>query len=192
MAQRFLWLIRIAVVLAASCLSYKYADSQGKAALEKVRREHAEERATLAEEQAKEERRLRSLWLDEQTRADGLAQQLANEQRAFRHETDRLKKEIQHVTSQWRPHPQAALEPLPRCVFTHGFVRLYNDAIGAAVHPATVTKGGATETAAATDALDSGIDQASLLDHHIQYGERCRAIETQLNLLIDVYTKAEQ
>ena len=167
---------------------YSFADAKGRAKLAEAKTDWDAERLQLATDRIEAERKLRTDWLVEHARVNALATQLADSQRTLRSETERLKQEIKDVTKQWRPQPGAALEPLPRCVFTHGFVRLYDDAIGAIVYPEAATSSGIAAATGSTDAiesLDSGLDQADVLGHHIQYGERCRAIEEQLNRLID-------
>lgn len=114
-----------------------------------------------------------------------------------------LKKEIDYVTTHYRAGPTAEPKPLPSCIFTTGFVGVYNSAIG--VKPdttATMPATGATQRTAAAastataistpDALQpSGVRQADILQHLTGYGARCLAIEAQLNGLID-YVEQEQ
>lgn len=115
-----------------------------------------------------------------------------------------LREEIDYVTTYYRAGRTAEPEPLPACIFTTGFVGVYNRAIGA--EPSTATPmpaaGTAQRTAAAAstaatigssaDALQpSGIGQANILQHLTGYGARCLAIEAQLNGLID-YLEHEQ
>lgn len=117
-----------------------------------------------------------------------IAGQLTLAQRQYRETTDRLSGELARVTSQYRRSLDAAPEPLPACVFTRDFVRLYDEATGAYSVPDTGHAPGATASPDAADTawqLDSGISQRAFLAHHIRYAEQCRATAAQLNKLID-------
>ena len=120
-----------------------------------------------------------------------------------------LEEEIDYVTTRYRTGPLAQPEPLPACIFTTGFVGLYNSAIGATAAtggntlPASSATGVTKRTdtaanAAATastesDALrPSGIGQADILQHVTGYGARCLALEAQLNGLIDHLEKEQR
>ncbi|MCY1406805.1 hypothetical protein D3C76_513930 [compost metagenome] len=160
---------------------YAHAQAEGQVALEQLRREHAEQAEASAKQAAK---RL----AEQQTRANDLAGQLAEQQRQNRETTDRLKGEITRVTTLYRKALDAPPEPLPTCVFTRGFVRVYDAANGLDLPTASHTGGAATqaESAAAAEQLDSGIDQQQLLDTHIRNAEQCRNTAAQLNRLIDL------
>ena len=115
---------------------------------------------------------------------------LLAEQQANAASADTLKKDIDHVTSQYRAAPGAELQPAPRCVFTHGFVRVYNRAIGASPSGLSETDAasGADAAANAAETVDAGVSQQDVLAHAIDYGQRCRNLESQLDRLID-YTE---
>lgn len=111
-----------------------------------------------------------------------------------------LRQEIDYVTTHYRQSPAATPEPLPACIFTAGFVSVYNGAIspGGAITttvPVASSAARADTTANTTEALDalqpSDISQRDILHHISGYGSRCQAIETQLNGLID-YLENEQ
>lgn len=115
-----------------------------------------------------------------------------------------LEEEIDYVTTYYLAGSTAELEPLPACIFTTGFVGVYNSAIGAkpditATLPSVSTAervDAAARPASAinpkTDILQpSGVGQADILQHLTGYGARCLAIEAQLNGLID-YLEQEQ
>ena len=128
-----------------------------------------------------------------QARADGLASTLAEQQRQHRKTTDRLSGEIARVNDLYRDALDAPPKPLPACVFTAGWVRVYNEATGAgtaAVRPTGGTGGTAAppRSSAPFEQLSSGVSQAQLLAHHVQYAEQCRNTATQLDLLIDQVT----
>lgn len=118
--------------------------------------------------------------------ANQLGAQLLQERSQHAQDTQQLKRRIDRVTSQYRPAPNAPLQPVPRCVFTHGFVGVWNGAIGAAGVPAADHSAGAAAAAGPDEALDSGVRQSDILAHHADYGQRCRDIESQLNRVIDL------
>jgi hypothetical protein len=84
---------------------------------------------------------------------------------------------------------------LPECIFTNGFVGLYNESIWPINLPTIdIAAGtdGKTGAAAPVGAhgiasakAPSGIRQRDILHHINAYGERCLTIEAQLNGLID-------
>ena len=168
---------------------YGAAQTEGALALEKLRGEHQEQelaRAQAAEASAKAAaKRLQ----DEQARNDKLASDLAEQQRQHRKTTDYLTGEIARVADLYREALDAPPKPLPACVFTAGWVRVYDEAIGArAAVPAAADSGRAAAQGAearAAEQLDSGLSQAALLGHHIRYAEQCRNTAAQLDALID-------
>jgi hypothetical protein len=166
---------------------YAKAYAEADAALQKLKRLHAEEialRAVVAERDAKTAaQRLR----EAQVRYDQLASELADTQRENRQTTDRLTGEIARVTTLYRQARDAAPEPVPACVFTRGFVRVWDEATGAALPvPADPDRAAApAASAGAAEQLDSGLGQADVLGHHARYAEQCRNTAAQLNRLID-------
>lgn len=136
-------------------------------------------------------------------RANSANAAIQAEKQALAERARALEEEIDYVTTYYRSGPTAEPELLPACIFTTGFVGVYNSAIGAKPDiTATMPIAGATQrtTAAAdttatinsTDALQpSGVGQADILQHLTGYGARCLAIEAQLNGLID-YLEQEQ
>lgn len=126
--------------------------------------------------------------------ANNAAETLRTEKRAIQSHAEALREDIDHVTQRYRAATDAMPEPLPECIFTDGFVGLYNNAIrtdpaATAVSGADISSGTA-ETPGATGVADtslrpSDIRQSDILHHITDYGARCRAIEAQLNGLID-------
>ncbi|WJN78731.1 hypothetical protein [Burkholderia anthina] len=150
----------------------------GDAKVAKLERQYADG-ARDAVEQARIKERA------ETQRAAALAGDLFAEKARHALESDELKRRIASVTSQYRPAPDAPLQDLPRCVFTAGFVGVWNAAAGADGVPASDATAGAAAPAGANDALDSGVRQDDILAHHIDASRRSRDIESQLNKLID-------
>ena len=166
---------------------YDLAHSEGAAALEQLRREHAEAetvRARAAEASAKQAAKHLQA---EQARNDQLAADLAAQQRTHRETTDRLTGEIDRVNDLYQEALDTPPKPLPACVFTAGWVRVYDEASGARVPQTADTGRTAAQAAAAIAAeqLASGISQRQLLEHHVRYAEQCRNTAAQLDLLID-------
>lgn len=169
---------------------FRQAKSEGDLALEKLERTHqgeALERALAAAASAKEAaKKLQA----EQQRNDYLAASLAEQQRKHRTTTDRLTGEIARVNDLYRKALDAEPEPVPACVFTAGWVRVYDEATGAAAPglPAADVSGRAAAQGAearALDQLDSGIGPRDLLTHHVRYAEQCKSTAAQLGALID-------
>ncbi|SED09837.1 hypothetical protein [Pseudomonas anguilliseptica] len=166
---------------------FAQAKSDGDLALEKLRLEHAEAQLDLARHAVSSAKAAAKKLLDEQARNDKLAADLAEQQRTHRTTTDRLTGEIARVNDLYRDALDAPPKPLPACVFTAGWVRVYDEATGATA-PATTDTSRATAQVAegkAAEQLDSGISQRAVLEHHVSYAEQCRNTSAQLDLLID-------
>lgn len=176
-----LGLVAITMLAAGSggyWLGHGRAQATGDAALAKLQRSHATAVAAATAQALAKERELAAT-------AHQLGFQLLQAQARHAADTDQLKRSIPRVTSQYRPAPGAPLQPVPQCVFTHGFVGVYNAAIGAADLPAADTAAGAADAANPAAALDAGLQQADILAHITDYGQRCRDIASQLNRLLD-------
>jgi hypothetical protein len=137
----------------------------------------------LAAEQTRTAALLRERQLAE--RGDALAARLAAQQLADADLTAQLKRSLDRVTTVYHPAPDAPLQPLPRCVFTRGFVGVLNTAIGAEPMPAADHAGTADAETDTANSTDSGVSQTDLLDHLTDYGQRCQRLEHQLDALID-------
>ena len=169
-------------------LGHGVAKADGDAALADLQRTHAIASAKAADE-------ARSRLVAEVERNNRLAQALADEKAAHAQEKQTLLKRITNVTTVYVPTPGLAPRPLPRTVFTAGFMREYNAAIGLpapAAGTASAGLGGTAETSEASDAWlrDSGLSQADILAHVADYGERCRNLESQVNRLLDRHQEA--
>jgi hypothetical protein len=175
------------MALAGSVLGYRIghqgAADAGEAKLQALKAEHAKTDAAATAERLQQERAM--VRFANQAGAQLLAERSLHDQ-----EVQQLKGRIARVTNQYRPAPDAPLQPAPRCVFTNGFVGVWNAAIGAGTGvgelPSSVAPGGTDGSASADEALDSGVRPADVLAHHADYGQRCRGIESQLNRLLDV------
>ena len=178
----------LAAGITGHSIGHGSAKADGDAALAKLQRDHAVAVAKVADEA-----RLRLV--AEVEHNNRLAQALADEKAAHAQEKQTLLRRITNVTTVYVPAPGLAPRPLPRTVFTAGFMREYNAAIGLpapAAGTAAPGLGGAAETGEASDAWlrDSGLTQADILAHVADYGERCRNLESQVNRLLDRHQEA--
>lgn len=166
---------------------FRYAQSLGATALSGLKSEHAEQ--ALAAEKAS-----RLQLLQQVTRAQESESLLFNLMDQYAKEKQSLQERISHVTTQYRPAPGAAAQPIPRCVFTAGWLRDYNAALGVPAPGAGTTAtqpAQASRTAPGTDAelLESGITPADILAHAQDYGQWARNNLAQLNGLLDQQKK---
>lgn len=126
--------------------------------------------------------------------ANRTVSQLISDKQTIEERNTALQKEIHYVTTHWLPPGKTKAEPQTACVFTNGFVRVYNQSIttssGAAgmsaVAPTGSIEGSAKTTAVApNDMRPSDIGRADILQHIGQYGAHCQSVESQLNHLLD-------
>ena len=108
---------------AGYALGHRVAKADGDAALATLRKDNADAAAKAADDA-----RLRLV--AEVERNNRLAQELADEKAAHAQEKQSLLRRISNVTTVYVPAPGLAPRPLPPAVFTAGFVREYNAAIG--------------------------------------------------------------
>ena len=193
-------LLLAVLVLCCICMGlgaaggYRYAAAQGSAALAKADAAAAKERQATAEQRARQAVVASGRLTQQVLRAHALETQLSNTKAQHAKEKKALLQRISDVTTVYVPSPGAAPEPLPRCVFTAGFVREYNAAIGAgtdlpgdAQGTAATAASPAPSTTASTEAWlrESGLNQADILAHAGDYGEYCRNLGAQVNGLLD-------
>lgn len=173
---------------------FSVAKTQGEAALDKLKAEHALERQAQAEAgKAAAERAAQALAAEVQ-RGNDLALALDAKKTELRTTTERLTGEVARVTTLYRRAQDAQPEPLPAAVFTLGYGRLWNEALGlntsssGAGLPASTASGRAdaqASGAATPDDFASTLTPALLLANHIRNGETASACRAQLNALID-------
>lgn len=168
------------------CFGARYAEAQGNARLDRLKAVHAEQAHQTAITN-------RVQLLQQIERANQAEALLLSQQDGHDQDHQQLQERIPHVTTVYRPAPAAAPVVIPRCVFTAGWVRDFNLALGANL-PAT--GGGAATTSSAqaawpapgTDAelLESGVTPADILAHAQDYGRWARNNLAQLNALLDL------
>ncbi|MBG6291036.1 hypothetical protein I5I61_26570 [Pseudomonas nitroreducens] len=172
----------------ARAQGYATAQAEGKAALELQQRKYAEAEARRAQQAAADAKASAKREAEQAARADRLTADLAEQKRQYRNTTDRLSGEIARVNDLYRDALDAPPKPVPACVLTRGWVRIYDEATGARV-PTAADSAGATAPATAGDPaeqLPSGIDQRAVLAHHVRYAEQCQGTAAQLDALINV------
>lgn len=173
---------------------FSVAKTQGEAALDRLKAEYALERQVQAEAgNAAAERAAQALAAEVQ-RGNDLALALAAKKTELRTTTERLTGEVARVTTLYRRAWDAQPEPLPAAVFTLGFGRLWNEALGLTTRgsgaglPASTASGRAdakASGAATPDDFASTLTPTLLLANHIRNGETASACRAQLNALID-------
>lgn len=173
---------------------FSVAKTQGESALDKLKAYYALERQAQAEAgKAAAERAAQALAAEVQ-RGNDLALALDAKKTELRTTTERLTGEVARVTTLYRRARDAQPEPLPAAVFTLGYGRLWNEALGLAASnggaslSASAASGRADAQASGTatpDDLASTLTPALLLTNHIRNGETASACRAQLNALID-------
>jgi len=196
-----LWLALLALIVLGLHLNHRdgYAQgyaaalTQGEADLADLKRQHAQERQSQAEAgQAAAEQAAQRLAVEVQ-RGNDLALALDAKKTELRTTAERLTGEIARVTTLYRRALDASPEPLPAAVFTLGFGRLWNQALGVAPTSGADLPTGAApgradapaSGAGAHDDLASTLTPALLLANHIRNAEAASACRAQLNALID-------
>lgn len=176
---------------AAGSVGYGLGDRQAAAAgaadLADLKRAHAEQAV------ANGQRNLDDL-LSEMRRANDAEAQLINAKSQHQTELDHLQERIPNVTTVYLPAPAAKPVAIPRCVFTAGWLRDYNAALGVPAAVQGTTTGhpqAATNPAPGTDAelLESGVTPADILAHAQDYGMWARNNLAQLNAVLDLQEK---
>lgn len=121
-----------------------------------------------------------------QARGELLAMQLAQARANARVVYRTIREEVPRVTVVYRPAPGAPLEPVPRAVFTVGFVGLWNRALFAGELPGAASESAdsAAATHTADPALDAGITEDDVLRNHVDNAQICSDIRAQLEALI--------
>lgn len=168
---------------------YAKAKAEGDKALAELRLEHVELRAEAAEQNL-------DLYIKQVARAHQAEQLLLRAQAELKTTKQQLQERTAHVSNQYRPAPAAAPVATPRCVFTRGWVRDFNLALGAGL-PAAGTGATATSAAAAAwpaagadaELLESGVSPADVLAYAQDYGEWAQSNLAQLNKLLDLQEK---
>ena len=102
---------------------FRYAEALGNSNLQTLKTTHAEQAGA-----AEKENRLQLL--QQVARANESESLLFAAYESFKEEKRQLQERIPHVTTQYIPAPGAVAKPIPRCVFTAGWLRDFNTALG--------------------------------------------------------------
>lgn len=162
---------------------FRQADALGTARLETLTRQHAEQALAAAEQSLLRYRQQ----VERANQAEALM--LADRTRHAEH-VQQLQERIPHVTTLYRPTAAAAPVAIPYCVFTVGWLRDYNTALGvpgAATGPVASHAGPAPWAAAGTDAelLPAGVSPADILAHAHDYGRWASNAASQVTALLN-------
>jgi predicted GNAT family N-acyltransferase len=192
------WLLdrwQIALVLVAVAAVYLYGQSKYSDGFDKAAAEGAAQLGELktqhAEAALKTANQTRTDLQLQVTRAQAAEESLFQQFGIHADDVKQLQERIPHVTTQYKASVGAAAQPIPRCVFTAGWLRDYNTALGVPAARSATAAGTAAKTASAapgTDAelLESGVTPADILAHAQDYGRWARDNLAQLNTLLDL------
>lgn len=122
-----------------------------------------------------------------------LAERLIAANTTIDSQNKQLRERANDVSTRYRNQVDAALQPIPSWIVTHGWVCDYNRAIGYILPSSRAGISGIESTSCTTDAFSaSGVTAERILLHHEEYGAYCRRLEEQLNSLIDHVEFIEQ
>ena len=150
------------------------AEAEAEAAMNAYRLDVEEERRDRAEVYGKSLADALEKSQAEVKRADNIAAQYAKAKKEHAKNADALNKKI------------ASAVRGSEHIFTGGFVRLYNEAIGLSGDALSETlcprqpDGRTGAGAAACEELMDGVTEADVLQHISYYGKRCRGLEAQV------------
>lgn len=100
--------------------------------------------------------------------------------------TKHLQERVSNVSTQYRPHPDAGLLPVPGWVITHGWVCDYNRAIGYAMSGTDAAVSGDEDPSCTADPFSrSAVTAERILVHHEDYAAYCRKLEEQVSVLLN-------
>lgn len=122
------------------------------------------------------------------TRASAAESGYLTDQTAVTQSATAMKERIDHVVQPHRSPPAPGRKndaPVVGCVFSRGFVRVWNDAAGIAndrdsAMPTSADPAAAVVRPDADAAADSGVSQADILDWFVDYATRARNTESKL------------
>lgn len=165
----------------------RYAEAQGNARLEKLTSQHAEQARVAATDS-------RLQLLQQVTRANQAEALLLEQMDRHAQDQQQLLERIPHVTTVYRPTLAAAPVAIPHCVFTAGWLRDYNLALGVSAPAPGTAATTATQATWPTPGVDaellaSGVTPADILAHAQDYGRWARDNLAQLNQLLDLQKK---
>ncbi|OXI36754.1 hypothetical protein [Burkholderia aenigmatica] len=162
---------------------YGVAEAKGNQALSDYKARQASESATAASQAF-------GKYADNVLRGQHAEVQFLTDQGATTAQIGTLKEHIDavaqpHVSPPPRTSTAASVVTIDRCVFTRGFVSVWNAAAGIAdgADGALQVRAGSGSVAGASDtdaAADSGVSQQDVLDWFVDYAARARKTELKL------------
>lgn len=161
---------------------YRHAEALGASRLANLSSQY-DRQSRLAAEQS-------TLRLQQQiTRANQAEALMLNERERFAGVVSGLEERIVNVTTLFKPTPTTTPVAIPHCVFTVGWLRDYNTALGvpgAATGPVASHAGQAPWAATGTDAelLESRVTAADILAHAQDYGRWANNAVSQVTALL--------
>ncbi len=163
---------------------YKKAEAEGAAKFSQLETKQAEAALQAATQ-------TQSDLLRQVTRAQAAEESLFQQFGMHANDVKQLQERIPHVTTQYKTSVASAPQPIPHCVFTSGWLRDYNAALGVPAASSTTASSAPAKAASAapgTDAelLESGVTPADILAHAQDYGRWARDNLAQLNSLLDL------
>ncbi|WP_371356128.1 lysis protein [Pseudomonas chlororaphis] len=166
---------------------FRYAEALGNSDLQSFK-------ATQAVQAGAAEKENRLQLLQQVTRANEAEALLLTTLDRHAEEKRQLQERIPHVTTKYIPAPGAIAKPIPRCVFTAGWLRDFNTALGVpAPGPGTAVtaaeKAAWPATGSEAELLESGVTPADILAHAQDYGLWARSILAQFNALLALQEK---
>jgi hypothetical protein len=177
-------LLVTAVILSTYSVGVRHGQARGEANLEVLKNRHAEQQLSA-------ERDAHLGFLQQISRAQQ-SEELMFEYMARHAEQAKTRQErIPHVTTRYLPASSQTAQPVPHCVFTVGWLRDFNAALGV---PSGLTGAADTEpaetpngaTRADAELLESGVTPADILAHAQDYGLWVRRLVGQLNAVLDL------
>lgn len=188
--RRYGWLLLGGMYLAALWVhgqnqwdgGYENAKAAGDKVIAELRLQHAEHALQTSIES-------RVQLLQQVTRANQAEELMLGQMDLHAKDKQLLQERIPDVTTRYLPALTAAPEPIPHCVFTAGWLRDYNAALGVPTTAAGATASSSGQAAnhatdADTELLESGITPADILAHAQDYGQWARNLASQVTGLL--------
>ena len=170
-------------------------DGNAQAQIAKLKAAHTEQLLNAESDRLATEIAAGQRLRDEQRKVIQAGAELVQVRQQLASTQTELARRVAHVTTTYRPAPDAPAVALPEPVFTWGFVRVWNAATDACAMPEAHAAGRDDTTASACetpgtdqagDLAPSGLSEADILHGINDYATRCRGIEAQLGALIDI------
>lgn len=188
------WIAAALIVCAAAAIAcyqhgYSVAKAKGDLALETLRRQEAQASVSALSGTFQS-------YVSNVARGQQAEQKFALAVATAGAQKSALKGGIDAVTQpQTYPQSTSGDRVIYRCVFSDGFVRLWNAAAGLDADsgglPSPAAVAGAGNASNTGSSADSGVSQADLIDWFVDYSNRARVVESQLKSVIAAYPGEE-